>query len=100
MSATRPLLSTIVAGMLAIGIAASASAQTPEPIDPPKDPLADIQKSVVAAIEKGLNLLSVAIGTVVPYKMPEILPNGDIIIRYSPPPPPDAPAEPEESQKI
>ncbi len=94
MSATKPFILTVGVGLLSIAIAAGASAQEPTITDPPKGALDELEKSVVSAIEKGLQLISVAIGTVLPYKLPEVLPNGDIIIRYSPPPPvPEVPAE-------
>ena len=79
------------AGIIAIGVAAGAHAQATTTEPQPKGPLDDIQQSVISAIEKGLNILSVAIGKVLPYKLPEVLPNGDIIIRYVPPEPPPVP---------
>jgi hypothetical protein len=92
MSARKKFIAIAGAGLLAVGVAANAYAQgTTGSEPPPKGPLDDLQQSVVSAIEKGLNLLSVAIGTVLPYKLPEVLPNGDIIIRYVPPEPPPAP---------
>lgn len=93
MSATKPFIAIVGAGLLAISVIASAHAQATTPPEPQtKGPLDDIQELVVSALEKGLNLLSVMIGKVLPYKMPEVLPNGDIIIRYVPPPEPAPPA--------
>lgn len=85
--------------MLSIAIAAGALAQEPTVTYPPKGALDELEKSVVSAIEKGLQLISVAIGTVLPYKLPEVLPNGDIIIRYSPPPPTPVLEVPAEEQQ-
>jgi hypothetical protein len=104
MSARKKFIAIAGAGLIAVGVAANAFAQpTTGSEPPPKGPLDDLQQSVVSAIEKGLNLLSVAIGKVLPYKLPEVLPNGDIIIRYVPPepePPSPAPAAPtDEPQK-
>jgi hypothetical protein len=102
-SARKTFIAIAAAGLIAIGVAANAHAQATTGSEaPPKGPLDDIQQSVVSAIEKGLSLLSTAIGKVLPYKLPEVLPNGDIIIRYVPPePPPPPPAEPpaDEPQK-
>jgi hypothetical protein len=99
-SARKKFIAIAGAGLLAVGVAANAYGQaTTGSEPPPKGPLDDLQQSVVSAIEKGLNLLSVAIGKVLPYKLPEVLPNGDIIIRYVPPepepasPPPVAPTD-------
>jgi hypothetical protein len=86
MRVTRSFISTVGAGLLASGLASGAIAQSPEAAPPPNGVIEEIQKSVVEAIEIGLKLLSVGIGKVLPYKLPEVLPNGDIIIRYSPPP--------------
>jgi hypothetical protein len=91
LSARKTFIAIAGAGLIAIGLAANAHAQATTTEPPPKGPLDDIQQSVISAIEKGLNLLSVAIGKVLPYKLPEVLPNGDIIIRYVPPEPPPAP---------
>ena len=93
MSARKTFIAIAGAGLIAIGVAANAHAQATTTEPQPKGPLDDIQQSVISAIEKGLNILSVAIGKVLPYKLPEILPNGDIIIRYVPPEPPPPPAE-------
>jgi hypothetical protein len=100
-SARKTFIAIAGAGLIAIGVAANAHAQpTTGTEPPPKGPLDDIQQSVVSAIEKGLNLLSIAIGKVLPYKLPEVLPNGDIIIRYVPPePPPEPPPATDEPQK-
>lgn len=91
MSVRKTFIAIAGASVIAIGVAASAHAQATTGEPPPKGPLDDIQQSVISAIEKGLNILSVAIGKVLPYKLPEVLPNGDIIIRYVPPEPPPAP---------
>ena len=91
MSARKTFIAIAGAGVIAIGVAASAHAQATTTEPQPKGPLDDIQQSVVSALEKGLNLLSIAIGKVLPYKLPEVLPNGDIIMRYVPPEPPPAP---------
>ena len=92
MSARKTFIAVAAAGLIAAGAAANAHAQATTGSEPPaKGPLDDIQQSVVSAIEKGLDILSIAIGKVLPYKLPEVLPNGDIIIRYVPPEPPPAP---------
>jgi hypothetical protein len=94
-SVRKTFIAVAGAGVIAICLAASAHAQaTTGSEPPPKGPLDDIQQSVISAIEKGLNILSVAIGKVLPYKLPEVLPNGDIIIRYVPPEPPPPPLPP------
>ena len=91
MSARKTFIAIAGAGLIAIGVAANAHAQATTTEPQPKGPLDDIQQSVISAVEKGLSILSVAIGKVLPYKLPEVLPNGDIIIRYVPPEPPPAP---------
>lgn len=54
-----------------------------------------IEQMIVEGLTKALNMISFAWGTVVPYALPEVLPNGDIIIRRKPPQtaPTDEPSE-------
>lgn len=75
---------------LAAGTAAQAPAQEQPGGSPPqaapqkKGPLSDTEEAIVKALERTLDLLSRTFDSVTSYGMPEVLPNGDIIIRRRP----------------
>jgi hypothetical protein len=54
--------------------------------------LEDLMRDLFSEIEPRLRELRDAIGNLDDYEAPEMLPNGDIIIRRKTPPDPDAPA--------
>ena len=56
----------------------------PEAVPRKKGPLSDTEEAIVKAIERTLDLLSRTFDSVTSYGMPEVLPNGDIIIRRRP----------------
>jgi hypothetical protein len=92
---TKPLISIAAAILVAAGVFTRVGGS--DPAQP--SPLAGVEEAVVGTIEKGLEFLSVAVDTVLPYRLPEVLPNGDIIIRYAPLPetPPAEPVPEDES---
>lgn len=48
---------------------------------PQSAPLSALEETIVHALKQAMSLLSATMETVVPYDLPEVLPNGDIIIR-------------------
>jgi len=80
------LMSIATVGVLTTGLASNFFVARDSSLAAEPKSLSEIQTAVVDAIATGLSFLSTAIGTVLPYKLPEVLPNGDIIIRYVPPP--------------
>lgn len=92
MHPARLLATVLLTGMLAtLPLAARAQADRQEPASPTER----LQEGAAAIVE-GLRMLMDQLQT---YQAPEVLPNGDIIIRRrppaEPPPRPDAPAPPE-----
>ena len=59
-----------------------------------KEPLGDTEQAIVDALTRTLELLSRTFDQVMIYEVPELLPNGDIIIRRKRP----KPDQPEELQ--
>lgn len=59
------------------GVASSQTETAPLERKPPSE----IEQMLVDGLTKALNMLSYTWGSVVPYALPEIMPNGDIIIR-------------------
>lgn len=82
-----------VAFALILTTCGGAWAQT-TPSEPEKP--SEIEQMLVDGLSKALNMISLAWGSVVPYAMPEVLPNGDIIIRRKSPksPPTEDPSDP------
>jgi len=60
------------------------------------EPLSEIEQMLVDGLTKAVNMISFAWGSVIPYALPEVLPNGDIIIRHksSKTPPTEGPSDP------
>lgn len=52
-----------------------------------KDPRAEVERLAREAAEKLMAALAVMLRSIPQYEMPEVLPNGDIIIRRKHPPP-------------
>ena len=64
-----------------------------------RGPLGETEEAIVEALKRTLELLSKTLDTLTIYELPEILPNGDIIIRRKPPqrePEKEEPASPDE----
>ena len=78
---------------VALVIPSLALAQTStSPAPPASDSaIARIERAVTEALHRGLERLDQALDATLPYEMPEVLPNGDILIRRSKP----APAPPQ-----
>lgn len=89
MPVVKPLISVAAALLVAAGVFTRVGEGNPAQ----SGPLVWVENAVVGTVETGLEFLSTAIDTVFPYRAPEVLPNGDIIIRYMPPP--EAPPVPE-----
>ena len=58
----------------------------------PKEPLGDTEQAIVDALTRTMELLSRTFDRVMIYEVPELLPNGDILIRRKHPKP-DRPEE-------
>lgn len=64
---------------------------------PKGGPLSETEEAIVDALRRTMELLSSTIDSVIVYELPEMLPNGDIIIRRKRPlPEQPPPMEPEE----
>ena len=70
------------------GLPATAAAQAAAP----KEPLSDTEQAIVDALTRTMELLSRTFDQVMIYEVPELLPNGDILIRRKRPKP-DRPEE-------
>ena len=68
----------------------------------PRKPPGDAEQAIVDALTRTLDLLSRTLDQVMIYEVPELLPNGDIIIRRKRPKPdlPEMPAPPGPDDKI
>ena len=87
---TIPVL--LAAAMLTLGPAVTGLAEDePKPPAGQKDPLADTEEAIVKALTRTMEILSRTFDRVLIYELPELLPNGDIIIRRKRPPPPKEP---------
>lgn len=66
------------------------------------EPLQEAEQAIVDALRRTLELLQRTFDAVVVYELPEILPNGDIIIRRRQPPagPREAPPDSEEPVQL
>ena len=71
----------LAAALSAAGAAALAQDATP------KEPLAETEQAIVDALTRTMDLLSRTFDKVMIYEVPELLPNGDIIIRRKQPRP-------------
>jgi hypothetical protein len=90
---TKQLL--LVPFLVALLVAAPVALRAEEPAPAPRDPLADTEDAIVRALTRTMDLLSRTFDRVMIYETPELLPNGDIIIRRKRPKPPEpAPAPP------
>ena len=87
---TRALIRFTLAGLLAVGLSGPALAPDATP------GTGDAQKLAVEGLSKLLDALDVFVKSVPQYAAPEVLPNGDIILRrLNPPPAPEKPTTPE-----
>jgi hypothetical protein len=77
----------LAVAMLA-GLPTAAAAQGAAP----KEPLSDTEQAIVDALTRTMELLSRTFDQVMIYEVPELLPNGDILIRRKHPKP-DRPEE-------
>jgi hypothetical protein len=86
---TRAILRLTAAAVLATGLTAPAVAQETAPS------AADAQKMAVEGLSKLLDALDLFVKSVPQYAAPEVLPNGDIILRrLNPEPAPSKPKSP------
>ncbi|HVY98159.1 MAG TPA: hypothetical protein VHA35_01570 [Dongiaceae bacterium] len=87
---TAVLLRLTLAAALAAALAGPAAAQDTPPT------AGDAQKMAVEGLSKLLDALNLFVKSVPQYAAPEVLPNGDIIIRrLNPAPAPEKPKTPE-----
>jgi len=78
------LIRTVIVASLALTVGAPAMAQSRQP--PTLEQQADeAARAMRDAIERAMRLLGGVVDQIPQYEMPEILPNGDIIIRRLPP---------------
>jgi hypothetical protein len=88
----RAVIRFITASALALGLAGPAFAQDTAPST------GQAQQLAVEGLSKLLDALNVFVKSVPQYAAPEVLPNGDIILRRLNPPAPEKPSEPESDQ--
>jgi hypothetical protein len=89
MTVQRLTALVLVAWLAAAGAHAEGTAPTQ------KDPLAETEDAIVRALTRTMDLLSRTFDRMMIYEAPELLPNGDIIIRRKRPQPPEpSPAPP------
>lgn len=85
---SKRLIALGLTGCILLGGGSLALAQTAgEPASPSpqqQSTFSKVEKTLADYLQKGMNLFSSTVETVVPYKAPEVLPNGDIIIRRAP----------------
>jgi len=86
---TRAMIRFTLAGMLAFGLAGSALAQDTTPST------GEAQKLAVEGLSKLLDAIGAFVKSVPQYSAPEVLPNGDIILRRLNPAPAPKPTTPE-----
>jgi hypothetical protein len=73
--------------VLAMPSLAFAQASTPPAPSASESAISRIERAVTEALHRGLDRLDQALDATLPYDMPEVLPNGDILIRRSKPAP-------------
>jgi hypothetical protein len=93
---TRTVIRFIIASALALGLIGPALAQDTAPTIGPTT--GEAQQLAVEGLSKLLDALNVFVKSVPQYAAPEVLPNGDIILRRLNPPAPEKPSEPESDQ--
>jgi hypothetical protein len=91
-------IAALLAGAIVTAVPAASSfaqdAQAPTP--GPVKPLSATEQTIVDTLTRAMSFLSRTFDKVVIYELPEVLPNGDIIIRRKhPKPEPDKAAAPE-----
>lgn len=63
---------------------------------PKAGPLSETEEAIVGALRRTMELLSSTLDSVIVYELPEVLPNGDIIIRRKRPPAEEPPVATED----
>ena len=76
-------IAMLLAGALSAVLGTAALAQDATP----KEPLGETEQAIVDALTRTMDLLSRTFDKVMIYEVPELLPNGDIIIRRKQPRP-------------
>lgn len=78
----------MAAGLAVLLLSSAALAQNAgepaAPAQPPESNLSRIEKALTDYVQRAFDLFTTTFGTLVPYEAPEVLPNGDIIIRRVP----------------
>jgi hypothetical protein len=99
------MVMTVAAAALFLPEAPSAQEDKGEPepapgtTDPNGSPLSETEQAIVSALRHTMDLLSSTFDSVVVYELPEILPNGDIIIRRKRAPD-EQPASPPDDEAV
>jgi hypothetical protein len=86
----RFVMRAIVAAMVVLLGAAAAQAQTRTP--PLEREAEETARAFRDALERAMKLMDNMLGSIPQYQLPEVLPNGDIIIRRIPTPQAEPPA--------
>ncbi|OYZ90809.1 MAG: hypothetical protein B7X99_16570 [Rhizobiales bacterium 17-65-6] len=73
--------------VLAMPSLALAQASAPPPPAAQESAITRIERAMTEALHRGLDRIDQALDATLPYDMPEVLPNGDILIRRSKPAP-------------
>ena len=80
----KPVISIAVAGAVAVSAYTHLS-------EGQRGTIATVEKAVINTVDSGIGWLSGTIATLVPYRLPQMQPNGDIVIKHlSPERPPAA----------
>lgn len=74
----KPVISMAVAGAIALSAYTHLNADN-------RGQIASVEKVVVDTVGSGIGWLSATIASWVPYRLPEMQPNGDIVIKRLPP---------------
>jgi len=85
------LRSLTLALLMAIGVVGPAAAQATYPPANPPDSQSQVEQLTREAIDKLMQAMSLVLQSIPQYETPELLPNGDIIIRRKNPPKPQTP---------
>jgi hypothetical protein len=101
MRSGRTIAALLAGAIMSAVPAASTFAQDAHaPTPGPAKPLSATEQTIVDTLTRAMSFLSRTFDKVVIYELPEVLPNGDIIIRRKHPKPEPNKAPPPESGKI
>lgn len=92
-----PILKPVISIAIAGAVAASAYTHL---TDGQRGKIATVEKAVMDTVDSGIGWLSGTIAALVPYRLPQVQPNGDIVIKHLTPesPQPTEKSSPLEAQ--